>query len=106
MLLIFGVRGYIRTLAMITLVCGRCGNPAAHRLVERTRKFTLFFIPLFPISKTRAITCTFCGQTSTVTKEQADQYLHAAAAVSAPAIESIPAPQPPPPAGWGQPPQG
>jgi transcription elongation factor Elf1 len=87
-MIIVGFRSYVRALAIVTLVCGRCGSTAAHRLIERTRKFTLFFIPLFPVSKSRVITCTACGQASAVTAEQAGQYV--ALATGAPSIGSMP----------------
>lgn len=72
-MIIFGTRGYLYTLAMITLVCGRCGNPAAHSLKKRVSKFTLFFVPLFPISTKYVTQCTFCGAAQQLSKEQADQ---------------------------------
>lgn len=72
-MIIFGFRSYLHTLAMITLVCGRCGNPAAHSLKKRVTKFTLFFVPLFPISSKYMIQCTFCGAAQEVSKEQAAQ---------------------------------
>jgi hypothetical protein len=54
-------------------VCGRCGNPAAHTLRKRVTKFTLFFVPLFPISTKYATQCTFCGAESKVSAEEAEQ---------------------------------
>ncbi len=96
MILLLGVRTYVRTLAILTLVCGQCGNPAAHRLVERLRRFTLFFIPLFPVGTSRAVTCTFCGQSTAVTKEQSAEYVAIAARAQAPAAEQIPLPPQPP----------
>ena len=78
-MIIFGFRTYVKNLAMLTLVCGSCHNPAAHRVSQITRKFTLFFIPLFPISRKYAVTCAACGTSSRVTKEQVDQMLAGAA---------------------------
>ncbi|MER6416726.1 zinc-ribbon domain-containing protein [Streptomyces humidus] len=72
-MIIFGTKGYLYQLAILTLVCGRCGNPAAHTLRKRVTKFTLFFVPLFPISTKYATQCTFCGAEQKVTREQADQ---------------------------------
>ncbi|MGW2051460.1 zinc-ribbon domain-containing protein [Streptomyces sp. NPDC001858] len=72
-MIIFGTKGYLYQLAILTLVCGQCGNPAAHTLRKRVTKFTLFFVPLFPISTKYATQCTFCGAEQKVTKEQADQ---------------------------------
>lgn len=61
-MIIFGTRTTVRLLAMLNLVCARCGNPAAHRIEERRRKFTLFFLPIFPIGARRTYgTCTYCG---------------------------------------------
>ncbi|MDX2681601.1 zinc-ribbon domain-containing protein [Streptomyces sp. NY05-11A] len=74
-MIIFGTKGYLYQLAILTLLCGRCGNPAAHTLRKRVTKFTLFFVPLFPISTKYATQCTFCGAEQKVTKEQADQLL-------------------------------
>ncbi|MGW3467374.1 hypothetical protein ACWDKQ_02635 [Saccharopolyspora sp. NPDC000995] len=36
-------------------------------------KFTLLFIPLFPTSTRYALTCTWCGTTSPISKEEAEQ---------------------------------
>ncbi|MET7604241.1 zinc-ribbon domain-containing protein [Streptomyces avermitilis] len=72
-MIIFGTRGYLYQLAILTLVCGRCGNPSAHALRKRVTKFTLFFVPLFPLSTKYATQCTFCGAEQKVTKEQAER---------------------------------
>ncbi|MFD5033598.1 zinc-ribbon domain-containing protein [Streptomyces sp. NPDC058220] len=74
-MIIFGTKGYLYQLAILTLVCGRCGNPSAHTLRKRVSKFTLFFVPLFPFSTKYATQCTFCGAEQQLTKEQADQLL-------------------------------
>jgi hypothetical protein len=71
--IIFGTKGYLYQLAILTLVCGQCGNPAAHTLRKRVTKFTLFFVPLFPISTKYLTQCTFCGAEQKVTGEQAEQ---------------------------------
>ncbi|MBY8339308.1 zinc ribbon domain-containing protein [Streptomyces spinosirectus] len=72
-MIIFGTKGYLYQLAILTLVCGNCGNPSAHTLKKRVTKFTLFFVPLFPISTKYATQCTFCGIEHRLTGEQADQ---------------------------------
>ncbi len=74
-MIIFGTKGYIYQLAILTLVCGHCGNPSAHTLRKRVTKFSLFFVPLFPISTKYTTQCTFCGAQQKITKEQADQLL-------------------------------
>ncbi|MDO0913183.1 zinc-ribbon domain-containing protein [Streptomyces sp. DT2A-34] len=79
-MIIFGTKGYLYQLAILTLVCGQCGNPAAHTLRKRVTKFTLFFVPLFPISTKYATQCTFCGADQKVPQEQAEQLQTQAAA--------------------------
>ncbi|MEJ1198071.1 MULTISPECIES: zinc-ribbon domain-containing protein [unclassified Streptomyces] len=72
-MIIFGTKGYLYQLAILTLVCGQCGNPSAHTLRKRVTKFTLFFVPLFPFSTKYLTQCTFCGAEQQVSKEQAEQ---------------------------------
>jgi hypothetical protein len=79
-MIIFGTRRYLYQLAMVALVCGRCGNTAAHAIRRRVVKFTLFFIPLFPVSSTYSTQCTACGVQLKLPKEQAEQFRAPAAA--------------------------
>ncbi|SDL16349.1 zinc-ribbon family protein [Nocardioides sp. YR527] len=74
-MIIFGLKAYTRLLATLSLVCPHCRQQAAHRLFEVVNKFTLFFIPLFPVSKSRRMDCTYCGYASKLSKEQAEQLL-------------------------------
>ncbi|WP_406342484.1 zinc-ribbon domain-containing protein [Streptomyces sp. NBC_00648] len=92
-MLIWGTKGYLYQLAMMTLVCGNCGNPAAHGLRKYVTKFTLFFIPLFPVSTKYRTQCTFCGMEQQITKEAAEQLL-ATAAGPQPGHQPQPQPQP------------
>jgi hypothetical protein len=109
-MIIFGFRSFVKTLAMLTLVCHRCGNPAAHRLVQRSRWFTLFFIPLIPLGFTRYSTCTFCGASVKVSKEDAERMIAAGQQGAPPLAQPQPGqlaqPQPgQPPAAQPYPPQ-
>jgi hypothetical protein len=70
MLIIFGLRTGVRMLGIVTVTCRRCGNPAAHRLEERRRVVTFFFVPVIPLGRTTVITCTYCGLTSDVEIDQ------------------------------------
>ena len=72
-MVIWGYRTRMFQLVLATFLCGRCGNPAAHAVLKRVTKFTLFFIPLFPISVKYLTQCTFCGGQNRITREQADQ---------------------------------
>ncbi|QDY79008.1 zinc-ribbon domain-containing protein [Streptomyces qinzhouensis] len=83
-MIIFGTKGYLYQLAIVTLVCGRCGNPAAHTLRKRVTKFTLFFVPLFPVSTKYGTQCTFCGAESQLSGDQAEQLQAQAATAPAP----------------------
>ncbi|MFJ9174733.1 zinc-ribbon domain-containing protein [Streptomyces sp. NPDC102360] len=78
-MIIFGTRGYAYQLAILTYVCGSCGNPAAHTLRKFVTKFTLFFVPLFPISTKYQAQCTFCGAAHQVPKDHVDGMLAQAA---------------------------
>lgn len=40
--------------------CSNCSNTRAFDIVERSKWFTLFFIPVFPYSKEKAIVCPVC----------------------------------------------
>ena len=97
-MIIFGFRSFVKQLAIVTLVCGRCHNPAAHRVLQVTRMFTLFFIPLFPVSRSRHMTCTFCGAGTRLTKAQTDQMIAGAGEPSAvqPAAQAAQLPPAPP----------
>ncbi|MFF7942594.1 hypothetical protein ACFZC5_23005 [Nocardia gamkensis] len=93
-MLIWGWQKRIHTLAMITLVCGRCGNPAAHALRKLVTKFTLFFIPLFPLSTKHSLECTWCGASSPVAGPQVPDLLaRANAETTGPAQYQQPAAQ-------------
>ncbi|GAA2103985.1 hypothetical protein GCM10009801_79320 [Streptomyces albiaxialis] len=75
-MIIFGTSSKTLQLAMLNLLCGFCGNPSAHALRKRVTKFSLFFIPLFPIAPAKhSLQCTFCGAASEVSKENAEQLL-------------------------------
>lgn len=59
-------------LATLVLPCETCGNHAAHQLTRQSRKFSLFFIPLFSIGTKYLDTCTACGRIIEVSKEHAE----------------------------------
>ena len=73
MLLIFGTKAYTTVLAVVTLVCQVCGNPAAQRIEKWVTKFTLFFIPTFPVSTRYAMQCGMCGATSRLERDEAER---------------------------------
>ena len=70
-MLILGIRVSRVLLATLVYICDRCGQNAPHQLVKRVRKFTLFFVPLFPMSTKYLDTCSACGRTVEVPRQQA-----------------------------------
>ncbi|WP_460742660.1 zinc-ribbon domain-containing protein [Mariniluteicoccus endophyticus] len=70
-MLIFGFSSYAKVLGVMMSLCGRCGNNAAHHVVRRGTKFSLFFIPLIPLSSRYALECSICGQARALTKQEA-----------------------------------
>ncbi|ARE78427.1 MULTISPECIES: zinc-ribbon domain-containing protein [unclassified Streptomyces] len=81
-MIIFGTKLYLYQLAILTLACRRCGYSAAHTLTKHVSKFTLFFVPLFPVSTQYVTQCTYCGMEQAGTKEWAEQVQAHAAALS------------------------
>jgi zinc-ribbon family len=94
LILIWGFKSYVQLLGIVTFVCGNCHNPAAQRVVERIRKFTFFWIPLFTVKRQTLVTCTFCGTASVLSKEQSAALLSqgsASPATQTPASNELPA---------------
>ncbi|HEX6345010.1 zinc-ribbon domain-containing protein [Umezawaea sp.] len=77
-MVIFGFRTKVFVLAVLTLLCPRCGNPVAHPLHKAVTKFTLFFVPLFPVKTRYSTQCTFCGLANRVAGEDATRLLQQA----------------------------
>ncbi|GAB3586526.1 zinc-ribbon domain-containing protein [Amycolatopsis endophytica] len=103
-MLIYGWRSSVQELATATYLCGQCQNPSAHALRRAVTKFTLFFIPLFPINSKYFTVCTFCGMTNKLTKDEARQVQEMQQ--QAP-VRQAPMPQAPAyPAGYQQPQPG
>lgn len=72
-MIIYGWKQYVRVLAVLTLVCGQCAIPAEHVIRRLTTKFTLFWIPLFPIGRKHTMICTGCEAETKISREQAEQ---------------------------------
>ena len=62
MFLLFGLRSRDRLVSTQSGTCEFCGVTAVQALVKRTTKFTLFFVPLFPVRPGRYyLDCGNCG---------------------------------------------
>jgi ribosomal protein L44E len=74
-MIIFGFKSYVKVLAVLRLVCDRCGNASEHVLRKMTTKFTLFFVPLFPVRKKRTLFCTACEHEQRVPAARAEELM-------------------------------
>ncbi|MFI6802591.1 zinc-ribbon domain-containing protein [Streptosporangium canum] len=72
-MLIFGLRTVTHRLGVLTLLCRNCGNTAAQVLSKKVTKFSLFFVPLFPVRTKYGVQCTFCGASYDISKGEADR---------------------------------
>jgi len=62
LLIIFGLRVFYRTVGQGTFHCQRCGGDREYRHRAGRRWFTLFFIPVIPLSKAgEHVRCAVCG---------------------------------------------
>jgi hypothetical protein len=105
-LIIYGWKQYALVLAVLRLACSQCGNAAEHVLSRLTTKFTLFWIPLFPIGRKYTLFCTACECEQKVPKEQALRMAASAPQAGHPAPQPAFAPQASfaPQPGYGPPP--
>jgi hypothetical protein len=91
MFLIFGIKRMVRRLATVFAMCGQCHSPAAQVIVRRSTWFSLFFIPVVPLGSKYVSTCTLCGVSTRIDKDQA---LHAVEVSQSQAPSPPPAPAP------------
>jgi translation initiation factor 2 beta subunit (eIF-2beta)/eIF-5 len=62
MFVLLGIRTREHLLSTIVMVCEVCGVSAPQALGKQSTKFTLFFIPLFPVRRsTYHLECSHCG---------------------------------------------
>jgi hypothetical protein len=101
MFLIFGIKRLRKRLGTVFALCGQCGRPAAQVIVRASTWFSLFFVPVIPLGSKYASTCTLCGNSTKIDKEQA---LHMVAAGQATSDQS-PGPQASPPGTLTGPPE-
>jgi hypothetical protein len=73
-LLIFGLKYSDRRVTAPVLFHAYCGATVAQVLTKRSTRFSLFFIPLFPVRPARYfLQCTNCGVTQEVDSREADR---------------------------------
>jgi ribosomal protein L32 len=67
MIIIFGTSHRKKALGQVSRQCPRCQRDTIHTLERRQSWFTLFFIPIFPVTKaTYVARCNLCGQETVV----------------------------------------
>jgi zinc-ribbon family len=86
-MIIWGFRTVIEQVAVALYTCRNCHYAAAHTLGKRVKKFTLFFVPLFPVSSAYHLQCAFCGAISVLDPGQAAQVQVQATAASAAVLD-------------------
>ncbi|MCL1915021.1 MAG: zinc ribbon domain-containing protein [Eubacteriaceae bacterium] len=55
--------------------CSQCGNTDFYDLIRVRKWFTLFFVPIFPISTQYWASCPHCGSGHQISKEHAQKEL-------------------------------
>nr|BFE59025.1 hypothetical protein GCM10020063_035510 [Dactylosporangium thailandense] len=75
MLVIFGFRTKREFLRWVAFVCRVCGQSQRLPLVREVTKFSLFFIPLFPIRVKHLVECQnpACRSATKVSGEEAER---------------------------------
>ena len=71
MFLIFGMAPRDRVLVAVDFSCEFCGAAAPQNVIESATRFSVFFIPLFTVSRRYVVACTNCGGATALTREQA-----------------------------------
>lgn len=59
-MLIWGIRWTTVILGQLLYACSHCQKQTMHSAIVRKGKFTLFFIPIFPVGRKYLIACDLC----------------------------------------------
>ena len=79
MFLLFGFRTKVHPLGWVAMVCQVCGQHGSGLLMKEVTKFTLFFVPLFPVRSKHVLECGNCRSAVKVSSAEAHQMLSAGA---------------------------
>ena len=76
MIIFWGSKGYTKELGhtQSSVECGHCGTIEPREIVETGRKFTLYWIPLFPYGKSYYVSCPICQYGREIEKSEIEQY--------------------------------
>ncbi len=72
MMIIMGYRSRNKVMGQVQYVCPQCRQNSFHTVVRSRRWFTLYFIPLFPLSKNTSSRCNMCGIMTPFDNAEAD----------------------------------
>lgn len=74
--IIYGYRSSNKVMGELPQLCQRCQRQGMQTVVRSRRMFTLFWIPLFPISKKTVMRCSLCGNQMQIDNAQADGFFN------------------------------
>ena len=72
-MIIWGTRRRNKVMGQTRYTCAKCQQDAFHGIVRSRTYFTLFFVPLFPVSKVTTARCGVCGYQEKIKNETADR---------------------------------
>jgi hypothetical protein len=70
-MVVWGTRRRVQQLMTVGMDCKNCQRSTVHSLRRAQKKFTLYFVPLAPLSTHHYLQCNVCGATSEITKDRA-----------------------------------
>lgn len=73
-MIVYGYRTRNKVMGQTDYACPKCQQATAHTVVRSRRWMTLFWVPIFPITKNSIARCSACGQQSKVENAQADAW--------------------------------
>lgn len=72
-MVIWGTNRRVQQLMTVSMNCRNCQRGTIHTLPRAQKKFSLYFVPLFPLSTQHYLQCNLCGATSEVSKERVSE---------------------------------
>jgi zinc ribbon protein len=72
-MVVWGTRSRVQQLMTVSMNCKNCQRVTVHGLRRAQKKFTLYFVPLAPLSTRHYLQCNICGAASEITKEHVAQ---------------------------------
>jgi len=72
-MVVWGSRSRVQQLMTVNMNCKNCQRNTVHGLRRAQKKFTLYFVPLAPMSTKHYLQCNMCGAASEITKDRATE---------------------------------